>query len=247
METNEQRHCQVCGGDLEGKLVWCSHCSTPHHADCWEFAGGCSTYGCGTKKALDERPHVDEDKELVIIENVAPPPAPQADSSKEIIYVVETEEKVADKETIKALILKEKQLSYRALAFLTSPAYSFWETLYKAGPAAKKSLILRHIFDQETIDLINSIIMSIIGFLLTSSLVFLHVGPIYAYALMAYLILGPFAHLHFKSFFKADDEKRAKEEKKAITAAPKHKHKRSKRSRKRSKRRRYRRKKRKRH
>ncbi|HVE38895.1 MAG TPA: RING finger protein [Planctomycetota bacterium] len=41
--------CQICGAELEGALVRCSRCSTPHHADCWEYTGACSTYGCGEK------------------------------------------------------------------------------------------------------------------------------------------------------------------------------------------------------
>ena len=41
--------CQICGASLEGTLVRCARCSTPHHADCWEYAGICSTYGCGEK------------------------------------------------------------------------------------------------------------------------------------------------------------------------------------------------------
>ena len=42
--------CQTCGSALEGKLVRCARCSTPHHADCWEYTGACSTYGCGEKR-----------------------------------------------------------------------------------------------------------------------------------------------------------------------------------------------------
>ena len=45
--------CQVCGVELAGKLVRCSRCSTPHHADCWEYAGVCSTYGCGGTSVVD--------------------------------------------------------------------------------------------------------------------------------------------------------------------------------------------------
>ena len=41
--------CQICGASLEGSLVRCARCSTPHHADCWEYAGRCSTYGCGER------------------------------------------------------------------------------------------------------------------------------------------------------------------------------------------------------
>lgn len=47
--TSSTGMCQICGAELGGKLVRCSRCSTPHHADCWEYAGNCSTYGCGEK------------------------------------------------------------------------------------------------------------------------------------------------------------------------------------------------------
>lgn len=42
--------CQICGGglELEGELpvCVCSQCWTPHHWECWEFAGRCSTFAC---------------------------------------------------------------------------------------------------------------------------------------------------------------------------------------------------------
>jgi hypothetical protein len=50
MESSFTGQCQICGADLEGRLVRCLRCSTPHHADCWEYTGVCSTYGCGEKK-----------------------------------------------------------------------------------------------------------------------------------------------------------------------------------------------------
>ena len=42
--------CQVCGMDCEqgnGNIVACASCGAPHHSDCWEYTGMCSTYGCG--------------------------------------------------------------------------------------------------------------------------------------------------------------------------------------------------------
>ncbi len=45
--------CQICGGTLvEGALVRCAKCSTPHHRDCWEFNGRCSTFACGESRAV---------------------------------------------------------------------------------------------------------------------------------------------------------------------------------------------------
>ncbi len=38
--------CQVCGEPILGGGVRCVRCDTPHHADCWAYAGGCSTFGC---------------------------------------------------------------------------------------------------------------------------------------------------------------------------------------------------------
>ncbi len=44
--------CQVCGVAVpkEGR-VYCRRCRTPHHKDCWEFNGQCSTYACGEKRS----------------------------------------------------------------------------------------------------------------------------------------------------------------------------------------------------
>jgi hypothetical protein len=43
--------CQICGSKIasETKVV-CRRCGTPHHEDCWEFNGRCSTYACGEKR-----------------------------------------------------------------------------------------------------------------------------------------------------------------------------------------------------
>jgi hypothetical protein len=45
--------CQVCGEKLEGKVVYCASCSTPHHPDCWEYLDRCSVYACGGKRASE--------------------------------------------------------------------------------------------------------------------------------------------------------------------------------------------------
>ncbi len=42
--------CKVCGEVIDGgPVVVCSSCRTPHHADCWEYVGSCSIYGCGCR------------------------------------------------------------------------------------------------------------------------------------------------------------------------------------------------------
>ena len=39
--------CQVCGTGLAVEhAVRCPACHTPHHQTCWEYAGGCTVYGC---------------------------------------------------------------------------------------------------------------------------------------------------------------------------------------------------------
>jgi RING finger family protein len=39
--------CCVCCERLTSEIVLCVRCKTPHHRECWEYSGGCSTYGCG--------------------------------------------------------------------------------------------------------------------------------------------------------------------------------------------------------
>ncbi len=43
-------HCQVCGEGLQGPLVYCASCQTPHHLECWQYVGACSVYACGQKR-----------------------------------------------------------------------------------------------------------------------------------------------------------------------------------------------------
>jgi hypothetical protein len=42
----EQARCLVCGEILVHEIVYCRRCKTPHHRECWEYTGACSTYGC---------------------------------------------------------------------------------------------------------------------------------------------------------------------------------------------------------
>lgn len=43
----ELARCGVCGENLTSAIVLCRRCQTPHHADCWQYAGSCAIYGCG--------------------------------------------------------------------------------------------------------------------------------------------------------------------------------------------------------
>jgi hypothetical protein len=38
--------CVVCRTELPPDPYLCPKCETPHHHDCWEYAGGCAVYGC---------------------------------------------------------------------------------------------------------------------------------------------------------------------------------------------------------
>ncbi len=38
--------CPVCSCDIEGRLVMCVRCKTPHCHDCWLYNGKCGMYGC---------------------------------------------------------------------------------------------------------------------------------------------------------------------------------------------------------
>lgn len=42
----EDAHCGVCGDPFGADVVRCSLCETPHHAECWSYMGGCTTYAC---------------------------------------------------------------------------------------------------------------------------------------------------------------------------------------------------------
>lgn len=47
-----ESQCQICGEALAADIVYCSSCKTPHHRECWEYFGSCSTYACGQKQFL---------------------------------------------------------------------------------------------------------------------------------------------------------------------------------------------------
>lgn len=48
--TDVELMCQICGDRMTQDVVYCRSCDTPHHKDCWNYYGACSTYGCGQKK-----------------------------------------------------------------------------------------------------------------------------------------------------------------------------------------------------
>ncbi len=44
--TVEQTQCPVCSSDIEGEMVLCVRCKTPHCHDCWMYNGKCGMYAC---------------------------------------------------------------------------------------------------------------------------------------------------------------------------------------------------------
>lgn len=48
----EGGHCQVCGMPMKEGVVRCELCRTPHHEECWQYAGRCSMFGCAGRKPL---------------------------------------------------------------------------------------------------------------------------------------------------------------------------------------------------
>lgn len=48
----ETARCGVCGDSLASEIVVCRRCNTPHHRECWQYGGGCATYGCGGRECF---------------------------------------------------------------------------------------------------------------------------------------------------------------------------------------------------
>ncbi len=49
--------CQICGDQVtDNEAVYCRACRTPHHAECWKYAGKCSVYACGATRYSAAKP-----------------------------------------------------------------------------------------------------------------------------------------------------------------------------------------------
>lgn len=71
---DDELQCQVCGEALEAPMVWCARCDTPHHRDCWEWNGGCSTYGCKSEETRSD-PAEETPGPLIVIDGDEPSPS----------------------------------------------------------------------------------------------------------------------------------------------------------------------------
>lgn len=68
--------CPVCGNGLGGVLCACPRCETPHHQECWDWAGGCAIFGCASLPAVvperrPAQPRALPASELALTTNVA--------------------------------------------------------------------------------------------------------------------------------------------------------------------------------
>ena len=78
--------CKICGSTVRDEVACCSRCFTPHHFDCWSFAGQCSVYACGGRehKYFDfrDKPEADllaaigQSLAIALREDAAAPPEP---------------------------------------------------------------------------------------------------------------------------------------------------------------------------
>ncbi|MBI3891326.1 MAG: hypothetical protein HY303_07330, partial [Candidatus Wallbacteria bacterium] len=51
--------CQVCSQEMgadKRPLMECPSCQTRHHQECWDYAGGCSVFGCDRRSGADLPP-----------------------------------------------------------------------------------------------------------------------------------------------------------------------------------------------
>jgi hypothetical protein len=46
VELSPGGECQVCGSRMEEPVIRCEVCRTPHHRECWQYMGRCTTYAC---------------------------------------------------------------------------------------------------------------------------------------------------------------------------------------------------------
>ena len=47
-KLSDKKTCPYCQSQIkkESEIIFCSNCGTPHHSECWNENGGCTTYGC---------------------------------------------------------------------------------------------------------------------------------------------------------------------------------------------------------
>ncbi len=220
MTTKEEEHlyCQICGEELAESLVWCSQCKTPHHADCWQFNNGCSTYGCGSKKALKESPHGTKTNDALLVIDSDKDDLVQFEDKDSVIYITEDAVTVLKpKKTFPSLVGNIFYFSCYLLSAIFKPSTSFWTGLYKLGTINKRGSLARDVIGDEGVDAFNSVVSVIVGFIATICLIFAHLGPIAGQLALMYLVFGPLAHYFFWAFTELDEDGASSNQ---ITARP---------------------------
>ena len=56
MEKLQEIICPVCATAIKDEIASCPRCETPHHPDCWDYAGGCAIFGCDSRGWLPASP-----------------------------------------------------------------------------------------------------------------------------------------------------------------------------------------------
>ena len=79
--------CPYCQTPLkpQDRVIVCPQCGMPHHQDCWQDNGGCTTYGCattGAREALPVSPEPAADDHLDLTDILLPEPGRSANSPK---------------------------------------------------------------------------------------------------------------------------------------------------------------------
>ncbi|HEY5534979.1 MAG TPA: RING finger protein [Ignavibacteria bacterium] len=56
-KSNKKNKCPYCQSFIkqEADTIFCSNCGTPHHIECWEENGGCTTYGCKENPVMQNK------------------------------------------------------------------------------------------------------------------------------------------------------------------------------------------------
>ena len=76
----DNKTCPYCQSLITNneRTVYCEICGIPHHENCWQENGGCTTYGCRGHQGSDFSASNNSDQELPPI--TQPPPPPQQQS-----------------------------------------------------------------------------------------------------------------------------------------------------------------------
>ena len=52
MSVVDDVHCPICSSDIEGRMVVCVRCKTPHCLECWQYNTRCGMYACNETRYM---------------------------------------------------------------------------------------------------------------------------------------------------------------------------------------------------